>query len=211
VRTPLLPKSLATLGRCYSKSVSAKHVTETREKTGPPEPAGVPSGPGAPPADPPPLTLESLAAERDKLAAQSAEWQDRALRAHAEFQNFRRRVEKEKVELLDYASTEAVRPLLVVLDDFERALKVESKDKNYVKGMELIYQRFYDALKKSGLEPVEAVGKPFDPHLHHAVEMVQTSEAPDHTVIEEFQHGYNFKGKLLRPAMVKVAVTPQSK
>jgi len=181
-------------------------VTETPEKDRP-----HPQESGAPPADPPPLTLESLAAERDRLAAESAEWQDRALRAHAEFQNFRRRVEKEKVELLDYASTEAVRPLLVVLDDFERALKVESKDKSYVKGMELIYQRFYDALKKSGLEPVEAAGKPFDPHLHHAVEMVQSDEAPDHTVLEEFQRGYNFKGKLLRPAMVKVAVTPQSK
>ena len=147
----------------------------------------------------------------EKLAAEKAEWQDRALRTQAEFQNFRRRAEKEKVELLEYASTEAVRPLLVVLDDFERALKTESADKEYAKGMELIYQRFLDALKKLGLEPVESKGKPFDPHLHHAIEMVETTAAPDHTVLEEFQRAYNFKGKLLRPAMVKVAVTPSAK
>jgi len=147
----------------------------------------------------------------EKLAAEKAEWHDRALRVTAEFQNFRRRVEKEKVDLLEYASTEAVRPLLVVLDDFERALKAESADKEYAKGMELIYQRFYDALKKLGLEPIESVGKPFDPHMHHAIDMVETAEAPDHTVLEEFQRAYNFKSKLLRPAMVKVAVTPKQK
>jgi len=133
------------------------------------------------------------------------------MRAQAEFQNFRRRVEKERVDLLDYSATEAVRPLLAVLDDFERALKTESADKEYAKGMELIYQRFFDALKKLGLEPIESLGKPFDPHLHHAVDMVETSAKPDHTVLEEFQHAYNFKGKLLRPAMVKVAVAPKSK
>jgi molecular chaperone GrpE len=174
--------------------VSAEKVTEVPEQTTPP---------GAEPADPPSV--------EDKLAAEKAEWQDRALRVTAEFQNFRRRVEREKVELLEYASTEAVRPLLVVLDDFERALKTESGDKEYAKGMELIYQRFFDALKKLGLEPIESVGKPFDPHTHHAIDMVETDEAPDHTVLEEFQRAYNFKGKLLRPAMVKVAVTPQSK
>lgn len=152
-----------------------------------------------------------MAAERDRLAAEISEWRDRAMRAQAEFQNFRRRVEKERVDLLDYSATEAVRPLLAVLDDFERALKTESADKEYAKGMELIYQRFFDALKKLGLEPIESLGKPFDPHLHHAVDMVETSAKPDHTVLEEFQHAYNFKGKLLRPAMVKVAVAPKSK
>jgi molecular chaperone GrpE len=190
--------------------VSAERVTETPDKPSP-EPAGEPSGPENAVADPPPPTVETLTAERDRAVAETAEWKDRALRGNAEFQNFRRRIEKEKSDLLDYASTEAVRPLLVVLDDFERALKMESRDKVYVKGIELIYQRFSDALKKSGLEPMEVVGAPFDPHLHHAVEMVQTDDAPDHTVLEEFQRGYNFKGKLMRPAMVKVAVTPQEK
>ena len=104
---------------------------------------------------------------------------------------------------------EAVRTLLPVIDDFERALQVESQDKTYVKGMELIHQRLSDALKKLGLEPIVAQGEPFDPHVHHAVEMVETEDVPDHTVLAEFQRGYNFKGRLLRPAMVKVAVEPK--
>jgi molecular chaperone GrpE len=96
-----------------------------------------------------------------------------------------------------------------VIDDFERALKVESSDKVYADGIELIYQRLYEALKKLGLEPIISQGKPFDPQIHHAIEMVETNEAPDHTVLDEFQRGYNFKGRLLRPAMVKVAVQPK--
>ena len=155
-------------------------------------------------ADDPPG--DTVAAERDKLAAEKAELLDRHLRAQAEFQNFRRRVEREKVEFLEYASTEAVRALLPVLDDFERALSAPCADKKYAKGMELIYQRLFDQLKKLGLEAIPAQGQPFDPNLHHAVEMVETDEAPDQTVLEEFQRGYNFKGRMLRAAMVKVAV-----
>ena len=75
----------------------------------------------------------------------------------------------------------------------------------------MIYQRFYDSLKKLGLEPIVSAGQPFDPHVHHAVEMVETDEAADHTVLDEYQRGYNFKNRLLRPAMVKVAVERGSK
>jgi|SRR5579871_1487349 len=159
----------------------------------------------------PATQLAAVIAERDQLAADKAELQDRFLRGQAEFQNFRRRVEKERLELLEYASTEAVRTLIPVLDDFERALKVETADSEYVKGTELIYQRLYEALKKLGLEPIVSSGQPFDPHIHHAVETVETDEAADHTILEEFQRGYNFKGRMLRPAMVKVAVQPSSK
>ena len=159
----------------------------------------------------PAAALAAVTAERDQLAAEKADLQDLYLRGQAEFQNFRRRVEKERVELLEYASTEAVRSMLPVLDDFEHALKIESADREYAKGMDLIYQRLCDALKKLGLEPVASVGQPFDPHIHHAVKTVETEEAADHTVLEEFRRGYNFKGRLLRPAMVKVAVQPASK
>jgi molecular chaperone GrpE len=152
-----------------------------------------------------------LQKELDQLAGEKAELQDRVLRAQAEFQNFKKRVERERSEMFEYASMEAVRALLPVLDDFERSLKAESADKEYVKGMELIYQRFFDGLKKLGLEPIVSIGQPFDPHLHHAVDMVETDEAPPDTVLEEFQRGYNFKGRMLRPAMVKVAVEPQAK
>jgi molecular chaperone GrpE len=152
-----------------------------------------------------------LQKELDQLAGEKAEMHDRLLRGQAEFQNFKKRVEKERGELYEYASMEAVRALLPVLDDFERSLKVESADKEYVKGMELIYQRFYDGLKKLGLEPIVSEGQAFDPHIHHAVDMVETEDAPADTVLEEFQRGYNFKGRMLRPAMVKVAVQPQAK
>jgi molecular chaperone GrpE len=155
--------------------------------------------------------VAALSAERDQLAAEKAELQDRVLRAQAEFQNLKKRTERERLELFEYASMEAVRTLLPVLDDFERAMRTESADKEYVAGIELIYGRFYEALKKLGLEPLESAGKPFDPQIHHAVDMVETDEAPDHTVLDEFQRGYNFKGRLLRPAMVKVAVQPASK
>jgi molecular chaperone GrpE len=153
----------------------------------------------------------TLEAERDQLAAEKAALHDLYLRGQAEFQNFRKRVEKERIEFAEYASTEAVRALLPILDDFERALKVESADKEFTKGMELIYQRLYESLKKLGLEPIVSTGQPFDPHIHHAVEMVETDDAADHTVLDEYQRGYNFKGRLLRPAMVKVAVEPASK
>jgi molecular chaperone GrpE len=165
----------------------------------------------APTLDDPPASMAALASERDQLAAEKAEMQDRFLRAQAEFQNFRKRAEKERVEFAEYASTEAVRALLPVLDDFERALKAESVDKEFKKGMELIHQRLYEALKKLGLDPLDSTGQPFDPHVHHAVEMVETGGAPDHTILDEYQRGYNFKGRLLRPAMVKVAVAPAAK
>ena len=87
-----------------------------------------------------------------------------------------------------------------------RLLQVEKE-----KGMELIHQRIYEALRKLGLEPLDSTGQPFDPHVHHAVEMVETGGAPDHTILDEYQRGYNFKGRLLRPAMVKVAVAPAAK
>lgn len=145
--------------------------------------------------------------------AEKAELQERVLRTQAEFQNFRRRVEKERLELSEYASMEAVRQLIPVLDDFERALKAhvptETGGGEYVKGMELIHQRFGAQLQKLGLEPIVSEGQPFDPHVHHAVEMVETDEAPDQQVLAEFQRGYNFKGRLLRAAMVKVAVQPK--
>jgi molecular chaperone GrpE len=152
--------------------------------------------------------LAAIVAERDRLAAEKADLADRLLRARAEFDNARRRAERERSEFLQFAAMDLVKDVLPVLDDFERALKVETADRNYAKGVELIYQRLYETLKKLGLEPIEAAGRPFDPNLHQAVERVETDEAEDHTVIGEFQRGYNFKGKLLRPAMVRVAVKP---
>jgi molecular chaperone GrpE len=152
--------------------------------------------------------LAAVAAERDQLLAEKAELNDRFLRRQAEFENFRRRVEREKADFVQYASSEAVQSLLPVLDDFERALKLESADREYARGLELIYQRLMDTLRKLGLEPIESAGQPFDPYIHQAIERQETDEVDDHTVLAEHQRGYNFKGRLLRPAMVKVAVKP---
>ena len=153
--------------------------------------------------------LEQIAAitgERDALVLEKAELNDRLLRTRAEFDNFRRRVDREKSEILDYASMDTSKALLPVIDDLERALQVECSDKEFGKGMELIVGRLVESLKKLGLEPIEALGTKFDPNLHHAIEKVETKEAEDQTILAEFQKGYNFKGRLLRPALVKVAV-----
>ncbi|HJT89361.1 MAG TPA: nucleotide exchange factor GrpE [Bryobacteraceae bacterium] len=152
--------------------------------------------------------LVALKAERDQLAKEKTEVYDRLLRARAEFDNARRRTERERSDFLQFASMDLVRELLPVLDDFERALKTPTGDSEYAKGVELIYQRFFETLKKMGLEPLETEGKQFDPNVHQAVERVPSADAPDQAILGEFQRGYNFKGKLLRPAMVRVAVRP---
>jgi len=145
-----------------------------------------------------------------QLEQENASLKDQFLRQRAEFENYRRRVAKEKDDLQEYASSEVVKPLLAIVDDFERALAVECSDANYAKGMDLIYQRLLDSLRKLGVEKMEVVGTVFDPNLHHAIDMVKTAQAPDNTVLDVYQSGYLFKGKLLRPAVVKVAVEPDA-
>jgi molecular chaperone GrpE len=150
----------------------------------------------------------ALAAERDRLAAEKADLQDRLLRKQAEFDNFRRRGERERSEFYQFASMEVVRDLLPLLDDFERAVKAPGASEEYAKGVELIYSRFFETLKKTGLEPIETAGKKFDPNLHEAIGRVESEEAEDQAILSEMQRGYLFKGKLLRPAWVQVAVKP---
>ncbi len=152
--------------------------------------------------------LAAVTAERDQLAMDKNDLNDRMLRARAEFENARRRYDRERSEYLQFAAMDMVKDVLPVLDDFERALKVETADSNYAKGVELIYSRLYETLKRLGLEPLDTTGQQFDPNIHQAVERVPTEEAEDQSVLGEFQRGYNFKGKLLRPAMVRVAVKP---
>jgi molecular chaperone GrpE len=152
--------------------------------------------------------LAAVTAERDQLLAEKREMEDRLLRSRAEFVNARTRAERERSEFFQFAAMELVRSILPVLDDFERALRVETPDREYAKGIELIYQRLFDGLKKMGLEPIDTAGKHFDPNHHEAVQREQTEDAEDQTILAELQRGYNFKGKLLRPAWVKVAVKP---
>jgi molecular chaperone GrpE len=156
--------------------------------------------------DPQPDLMDQLRIERDGLKAERDEVKELLLRRQAEFDNFRKRTEKERSEYVQYAGMEVVREILPILDDFDRARKVEGGSPEYTKGVDLIYTHMCETLKKLGLEPIETAGKSFDPHLHQAVERVETKDSPDGTILGEFQRGYNFKGKLLRPSMVKVAV-----
>ncbi|MBI3664784.1 MAG: nucleotide exchange factor GrpE [Acidobacteria bacterium] len=173
----------------------------------PPEPrsGATVETPAAPPEETASL-IESLTAERDKALAEKEELWDRFVRKQAELENFRKRMLREKEEVLQFAAMESIRSLLPVLDDFERALEAPAEGEDYRQGIELIYKRLYDTLVEAGLTPIESVGKKFDPHSHQAVDTVNSEEHKDHTVVEEYRRGYEFKGRLLRPAMVKVAV-----
>jgi molecular chaperone GrpE len=146
--------------------------------------------------------FEKLKAERDSLV-------DRLARLQAEFENARKRSAREQQEFREYALADAVKELLPTLDSFERALQTSAGDKSEFRGgVELIYKQLQDALAKLGLRPIPARGEPFDPHLHQAIEMVETGEAEDHHVLDELQRGYKLKDRLLRPSMVRVARNP---
>lgn len=147
--------------------------------------------------------LQKLRAERDTMV-------DRLARLQAEFENARKRTAREQQDFRDYALADAIKALLPTLDSFERALQTGSREQSEFRGgIELIYKQLQDALLKLGLHPIPAKGEIFDPHLHEAVEMVETSDAPDHLILEELQRGYKLKDRLLRPAMVKVASNPK--
>jgi molecular chaperone GrpE len=159
--------------------------------------------------------VSSLTEQVQKLKAEKEDLMSMLVRRQADFENYRKRIEKERhadrhrgVELL-------VERLLPVLDAFDRALvehKGASADADeYRKGFELIRRQLWDTLSKQGVKHIESVGKEFDPHLHHAIERVETAEHADGTVIGELQPGYMFHDRVLRPAMVRVAAEPVSK
>jgi molecular chaperone GrpE len=145
--------------------------------------------------------LQAIKAERDSLL-------DRLARMQAEFDNARKRAVKEQQDFRDFATVDAIKPLLPVIDNFERALQMKSEGAEFRAGVELIYKQLQDVLAKLGVKAVAAKGEQFDPHVHEAIEMVETADAPDHEVLEEWQRGYKFKDRLVRPAMVKVAKNP---
>jgi molecular chaperone GrpE len=143
---------------------------------------------------------EKLKAERDALL-------DRLARLQAEFDNARKRAVREQQDFREFAAADVIKNFLPILDSFERALKAggDSNSNDFRNGIELIYRQFQDALQKIGVQPIVSVGQPFDPRAHEAVEMVDTTEVPDHHVLDELQRGYKYKDRLLRPAMVRVA------
>jgi molecular chaperone GrpE len=147
--------------------------------------------------------LQKLKMERDALI-------DRLARLQAEFENARKRATREQQDFREYAVADAIKALLPTLDSFERALQTGPAEKSEFRGgIELIYKQLQDALLKLGLRAIPAKGEPFDPHLHEAIEMVETTDAEDHQILEELQRGYKLKDRLLRPSMVKVARNPK--
>jgi len=144
--------------------------------------------------------LEQLRQERD-------EHYDRLLRKTAEFENYRRRVEKERRELAQYAAGDLLEALLPIIDDFERAVQADAgaDPDAYRKGVELIYKQLQDLLARRGVTPIEAVGKDFDPRYHQAITHEESPGRREGEVIEEVRRGYMHGDRLLRPAMVKVA------
>ncbi|MBK7930920.1 MAG: nucleotide exchange factor GrpE [Bryobacterales bacterium] len=161
-------------------------------------------------AHPPELTEHSLAADVERLLAEKLELQDLLQRRQAEFENFKRRSDRERGDIFDTATMETLKNFLQVLDDLERGLKSAPAEdgpaREFAKGLELIYQRTLDLFTRLGVTSVKSEGEKFDPNMHHAVQKVESNEHEDETILEEYQKGYLFKGRLLRPAMVKVAV-----
>jgi molecular chaperone GrpE len=183
-----------------------------------PSPAGPGGGveEGKLPGDTPPLPVAELptdlAAALEKLRAERDALYDRLLRKQAELENFRKRAQREKDDFLQHAAAELIRALLPTLDGFERALQHRNADvpDQFFQGITLIHKELMDVLTRAGLTPIETVGKTFDPHLHQAVETVEAGEHRDQEIVEELQRGYKLRQRLLRPAIVKVAVAPRA-
>jgi molecular chaperone GrpE len=149
-------------------------------------------------------------AEMAKLAADFDELRQTLLRRQADFDNYRKRIEKERSDDSKRATARVIEGLIPVVDSFESALAAhrEKEYENYRKGFELIHKQLLDNLTKLGVERIEPLGKPFDPHLHQALDRAETTDHADGTILQVFQPGYVFHGRVLRPAMVRVAVHP---
>jgi len=150
--------------------------------------------------EPSPSGLDIVKRERD-------DFYDRLLRKTAEFDNYRKRVERERRTYEEQAVSDLLRELLLVVDDFDRALTVDADENtaSYRKGVELIHTKLHDLLRKHGVRPIKAVGEDFDPNLHQAVVHEVSPGHREGEVIEELRRGYTIGDRLLRPAMVKVA------
>jgi len=154
---------------------------------------------------------QRLKEEMEKIKKERDEYKNLYLRALADHENYKKRIEADWKKAVDYANERLIYEILPVLDNFERALEAmqNAKDVDSIKkGVEMIYKSLLEILKKEGLEPFESRGKKFDPRLHEAISVKETAEMEPGVVVEEFQKGYKFKNKLLRPARVSVSKEP---
>jgi molecular chaperone GrpE len=139
-------------------------------------------------------------------SAESMEWRDRYVRTMADYENFRKRAEREKQDFFKYALAGVMKDLLPVLDNFDRALDHAEEGDDFHKGVLLIYKQLYDTLQRHGLRPIDEAGIPFDPKIHEGVVREENPSVPSHTVVAILQKGYFLHDRVLRPALVKVAV-----
>jgi molecular chaperone GrpE len=155
------------------------------------------------------ITVEEPISEMEESGRLASEYLDHLQRLQAEFDNYKKRVDREKAELIEYASAELVSELIDIMENLERGVasaKGSDDIDSIVKGMEMVSTQLKDILGSRGLKPIEAVGKKFDPHYHEAMMMTPTDEYPYNTVIEEFQQGYMIKDKVIRYSKVRVSV-----
>jgi len=160
--------------------------------------------------DPPAAGETSLATELQKLKAEKEELLQTMIRRQADFENFRKRTERDRQEEGRRGVERFVLDLIPVLDAFDRALQGHEDPayEEYRKGVTLIRKQLWDAVAKHGVQRIEAAGKIFDPHQHQAIERLESEEYPDGFIVAVFQDGYTFHGRVLRPAIVRVAVHP---
>ena len=160
-------------------------------------------------------TVTVAEADYQKFLKDIADSKDRYLRLFAEFENVRKRTEREKAEFVKYANEELLGQFLSILDDLERSVEAaKTKHEDYdafLKGIELVMGHVYEMLKKNNVKPIGAVGKKFDPHLHEPLMQEETDKAEDGVVLEELQKGYLFDSKVLRTSKVKVAKNSKTK
>ena len=157
------------------------------------------------------LAADSAAdAELAKLTADLNDLRQTLMRRQADFDNYRKRIEKERADDSKRHTARVVEGLIPIIDGFEHALAAhrEAEYESYRKGFELIYKQLIDNVTRLGVERVDPLGKLFDPHLHQAMDRTETTDHEDGTIIQVFQPGYVFHGRVLRPAMVRVAVHP---
>src|SRR5215472_18583265 len=158
------------------------------------------------------MESETVRADADvaKLAADLEDLRQTLLRRQADFDNYKKRIERERAEDHKRATARVIEGLIPVIDGFEHALAAhrEAQYESYRKGFELIHKQLLDNLARLGVERIEPLGKPFDPHLHQAMDRAETAKHEDGTILEVYQPGYVYHGRVLRPAMVRVAVHP---
>ncbi len=172
------------------------------------EPESAQSSDDSPSADPPAAGETSLASEIEKLKAEKEELLQTMIRRQADFENFRKRIERDRQEEGRRGVERLIVDLIPVLDAFNRALQAHDDPafEEYRKGITLIRKQLWDSLAKHGVQRIEAAGQMFDPHLHQAIERLESQDFPDGFIVAVFQDGYMFYGRVLRPAIVRVAV-----